>query len=68
MYQQTRAALQSYDAAPTTGRADLVRVAFWLEAPAYVRARIQNPTVEEVRAVLIGFPWIGIRRRDPEAL
>jgi hypothetical protein len=51
-YQQTRAALQTYDAAPTSGHADLVRVAFWLEASTDIRARVPNPTVDEVRAVL----------------
>jgi hypothetical protein len=51
-YHQTRRALQDYDAEPTSGNADLVRVAFWLEAPTSTRARVTNPTVDEVRAVL----------------
>lgn len=51
-YQKTRAALQDYDAEPTSGHADLVRVSFWLEAPTSTRARVTNPTVDEVRAVL----------------
>lgn len=51
-FPQTRAALQAYDSEPTSGNADLVRVAFWLEAPTRTRARVPNPTVDEVRAVL----------------
>lgn len=51
-YAKTREALQSHDAEPTSGNADLVRVAFWLEASTDVRARVHNPTVDEVRAVL----------------
>jgi hypothetical protein len=51
-YTKTRGALQAYDSEPTSGNADLVRVAFWLEAPTDTRARVPNPTVDEVRAVL----------------
>lgn len=51
-YRQTREAIASYDAEPTSGNSDLVRVAFWLEAPTTTRARMTNPTVDEVRAVL----------------
>lgn len=51
-YTKTREALQSYDADPTGDKADLVRVAFWLEASTAVRACVRNPTVREVRAVL----------------
>ncbi len=49
---KTRRALQRYDAEPTSGHADLVRMAFLLEAPADVCVRVQNPSVDEVRAVL----------------
>lgn len=51
-YQQTRTALDVYDFEPTSGSADMVRVAFWLEAPTNILARIQNPTVDDIRAVL----------------
>ena len=51
-YPQTRTALDVHDFEPTSGSADMVRVAFWLEAPTHVRARIQNPTIEEIRAVI----------------
>lgn len=51
-YEQTRSALASYDREPTSGNSDLVRVAFWLEAPTHVRARVQNPTIGEIRAAL----------------
>ncbi len=51
-YKQTRTALNLYDFEPTPASADMVRVAFWLEAPTDVRGRIQNPTVDEIRAVL----------------
>ena len=52
-YPKTRAALQTYDAEPTSGNADLVRVAYWLEASTDTRARVVNPTVDQVRAVLV---------------
>ena len=51
-YEKTRDALHLYDFEPTSGSADMVRVCFWLEAPTTTRARIQNPTVDEIRAVL----------------
>lgn len=51
-YARTRGALQSHDAEPTAENAALARVAFWLEASTDVRARVLNPTVEEIRAVL----------------
>lgn len=51
-YRQTREALAAYDAEPTSGHADLVRVSFFLEAPMQTRARIENPTVGDIRAVL----------------
>jgi len=51
-YKQTRTALDVYDFEPTDASRDMVQVAFWLEAPTDVRARVQNPTVDQIRAVL----------------
>lgn len=51
-YEKTRTALDVYDFEPTSGSADMVRVSFWLEAPTNVRGRIQNPTIDEIRAVI----------------
>lgn len=52
-YPKTRDALRRYDADPTIGNEELVRVAYWLEASTDTRARVQNPTVDQVRAVLV---------------
>lgn len=52
-YPKTRAALQVYNAEPTSGNADLVTCAYWLEASTDRRARMPNPTVDQVRAMLV---------------
>ena len=51
-YQKTRDALALYDMEPTDASRDLAQVAFYLEAPTNVRARIQNPTIGQIKAVL----------------
>jgi hypothetical protein len=51
-YDKTKEALAAYEREPTSGNSDLARVAFWLEAPTNVRARVQNPTIGEIRAVI----------------
>jgi hypothetical protein len=51
-FEKTRTALNLYDFEPTSGSADMVRVSFWLEASKEIRARIPNPTTEEIRAVI----------------
>lgn len=53
-YAKTRDALALYDVEPTRGSADLVQVAFWMEAPTTIRGRWpQTPTVEQIRAIVM---------------
>jgi len=52
-YTKTRDALRTYDAEPTSGNADLVVMAFWLETDTRHRAALVNPSVDQVRAALV---------------
>lgn len=53
-YAKTREALAAYFDAPSNATAELVRLAFWLEAPTRVRGQQQNRTVDEIWAIVRG--------------
>lgn len=50
-YSGTLKALADYDAEPSPSRADVVRVAFWLEAPMGARVKHPNPSIDTIRKV-----------------